>query len=401
MSAQVLCWASMNRHTATSICKHGHSGMTDTLDFARTLIRRASITPEDAGCQALLAARLQPAGFQIEHMPFGEVSNFWARRGETGPVFCFAGHTDVVPPGEPEQWHTEPFSPEVRDGVLYGRGAADMKASLAAMVDAATAFVTSHPDHKGSIAFLITSDEEGRASDGTRKVMERLGERGEKIDWCVIGEPSCNESLGDVIRIGRRGSLSGILTVHGKQGHVAYPHLADNPIGRFAPVLAGLYERQLDEGNEFFPASSFQMVQIESRAGATNVIPGTLSARFNIRYSTVWNHEQLKKSVEAFLDSHSLDYTLKWHLSGEPFFTPVGQLANSTRDAVREVTGVDPEFSTGGGTSDGRFIAPSGAHVVEFGAVNTTIHKVNEQIAVGDIDAMRRVYVAILERMLL
>jgi succinyl-diaminopimelate desuccinylase len=375
--------------------------MTNTLDFTRTLISRASITPEDAGCQELLAERLQVAGFTIENMPFGEVSNLWARHGQTGPVFCFAGHTDVVPPGASEEWNTEPFSPEVRDGILYGRGAADMKASLAAMIDASTEFVDKHPDHKGSIAFLITSDEEGRARDGTKKVMERLGERGDTVDWCVIGEPSCNERLGDVIRIGRRGSLSGMLTVHGKQGHVAYPHLASNPIESFAPVLADLYSRELDEGNEYFPASSFQVVEIESAAGAPNVIPGTLKARFNIRYSTVWTHQQLRRYFEELLDSHDLDYTLKWHLSGEPFFTPAGKLANATRAAVRDVTGIEAEFSTGGGTSDGRYIAPSGTHIVEFGPVNSTIHKVNEQIPVSDIDTLRRVYLSILERMLL
>jgi succinyl-diaminopimelate desuccinylase len=375
--------------------------MTDTLDFTQTLIRRASVTPEDAGCQALLADRLRDAGFQIENMPFGEVSNFWARSGKTGPVFCFAGHTDVVPPGSLEEWNSDPFSAEIRDGILFGRGAADMKASLAAMVDATTEFVNRYPDHKGSIAFLITSDEEGRARDGTKKVMEHLSNRGDTIDWCVIGEPSCNEKLGDVIRIGRRGSLSGKLTVQGKQGHVAYPHLASNPIEIFAPVLADLYSRQLDEGNEYFPASSFQVVEIESGAGAPNVIPGTLRARFNIRYSTVWTHEQLRTFFKELFDSHGLDYALEWHLSGEPFFTPAAGLANATRDAVRAITGIEPELSTGGGTSDGRFIAPSGTDVVEFGPVNSTIHKVNEQISVADIDTMRRVYFSILERMLL
>jgi succinyl-diaminopimelate desuccinylase len=375
--------------------------MTDTLDFTQALIRRASVTPDDAGCQSLLTDRLQAAGFRIENMPFGEVSNFWARHGDSGPVFCFAGHTDVVPPGALEEWNTEPFSAEVKDCVLYGRGAADMKASLAAMVDAATEFVAKHPDHKGSIAFLITSDEEGRARDGTKKVMEFLAKRGDYIDWCVIGEPSCNDRLGDVIRIGRRGSLSGMLTVNGKQGHVAYPHLANNPIESFAPVLADLYSRELDQGNEYFPASSFQVVEIESGAGAPNVTPGTLSARFNIRYSTVWTHQQLQKFMEDLLDSHDLDYSLEWHLSGEPFFTPAAALANATRDAVREITGIEAEFSTGGGTSDGRFIAPSGTHVVEFGPVNSTIHKVNEEIAVEDIDAIRRVYLSILERMML
>ena len=372
----------------------------NTLEFTRQLISRASVTPDDAGCQSLMSELLQASGFEIEPMPFGEVSNVWARRGQSGPVFCFAGHTDVVPAGNIDEWDTDPFSPKVQDGILYGRGAADMKSSLAAMVGASVEFVAKYPDHAGSIAFLITSDEEGRARDGTLKVMERLAERGDKIDWCLIGEPSCEQQLGDVIKIGRRGSLSGILSVIGKQGHVAYPHLARNPIESFAPVLADLYKLEFDEGNEFFPASSFQVVEIESGAGAPNVTPASLRARFNIRYSTVWTHEKLRSFVENLLDSHGLDYELDWHLSGEPFFTPVGDLANATRDVVQRITGLEPEFSTGGGTSDGRFIAPSGTHVVEFGPVNTTIHKVNEQIPVRDIDTLQQVYFSLLERML-
>lgn len=371
-----------------------------TVDFACELIRRASVTPDDAGCQGLMIDRLRAAGFAIERLPFGEVENFWARRGRTGPVLCFAGHTDVVPAGPREAWHTEPFEPTVRDGRLFGRGAADMKASLAAMVDAATGFVAEHPDHRGSIAFLITSDEEGRARDGTLKVMETLEARGEKIDWCVIGEPSCSRELGDVVRIGRRGSLSGILTVHGRQGHVAYPQLASNPIQSFAPVLADLYGRKLDDGNEFFPPSSFQFVHVESGAGAPNVIPGSLRARFNFRYSTVWDHARLKTWVESVFDAHDIDYTLDWHLSGEPFLTPMGALVEGMRRAVERVTGIEPELSTGGGTSDGRFIAPTGTHVVEFGAVNTTIHQVNEEIPVADIDRLREVYRAVLDEML-
>ncbi len=375
--------------------------MTATIDFARELIKRRSLTPDDAGCQQLIAARLETAGFRTESLPFGEVSNLWARRGDSGPVFCFAGHTDVVPPGPAEDWHSDPFEAEVRDGILYGRGSADMKAALAAMTIATEQFVTEHPDHKGSIAFLITSDEEGRARDGTKKVMGTLNDRGEKIDWCVIGEPSCNERLGDVVRIGRRGSLSGMLTVHGIQGHVAYPDLADNPIERFAPLLAELYSQVLDEGNEHFPPSSFQVVQIDSGAGAPNVTPGSLSARFNIRYSTVWTHERLQKFIEDLFDARGLNYTLDWHLSGKPFLTPVEQLANAVRSSVQDVTGVEPELSTGGGTSDGRFIAQGGTHVVEFGAVNTTIHKTNEEIPVAHIEQMYDVYRSILERMLL
>jgi succinyl-diaminopimelate desuccinylase len=276
-----------------------------------------------------------------------------------------------------------------------------MKASLAAMTDAAIRFVAEHPDHKGSIAFLITSDEEGRARDGTLRVMELLGERGEKIDWCVIGEPSCDSELGDTVRVGRRGSLSGMLTVHGQQGHVAYPQLADNPIERFAPVLADLYGKTLDDGNEFFPPSSLQFVQIESGAGAPNVIPSSLNARFNIRYSTVWTHERLQAFIENVLDAHGLKYTLNWHLSGKPFLTPEEDLADAIRESVRMVTGIEPQLSTGGGTSDGRFIAPSGTHVVEFGPVNATIHKANEQIPVQDIDTLKQVYLSLLKRMLL
>jgi succinyl-diaminopimelate desuccinylase len=375
--------------------------MSTTLNFTKELIRRASVTPEDAGCQPLLAERLAQAGFVAESLPFGEVDNLWARRGNSGPVFCFAGHTDVVPAGPLEDWHTDPFVPTVRDQILYGRGAADMKASLAAMTDAAIEFVADNPDHGGSIAFLITSDEEGRARDGTKKVMELLEERGEHIEWCVIGEPSCTDKLGDIIRVGRRGSLSGMLTVHGQQGHVAYPHLADNPIQRFAPVLAELYEHVLDEGNEFFPPSSFQVVELESSAGSPNVTPGSLGARFNFRYSTVWTHERLQGFVEEFFNSRNLEFTLNWHLSGKPFLTPVGQLTDAMRESVQTVTGVDPELSTGGGTSDGRFISPYGTHVVEFGPVNTTIHKSNEQIPVPDIDKMQQVYRLILEKMLL
>ncbi len=374
--------------------------MSNALDLTRELISRPSVTPQDKGCQRLMTERLSRLGFAIENMPFGEVENFWARRGNSGPVLCFAGHTDVVPAGPADEWHTDPFTPVIRDGVLYGRGAADMKSSLAAMVVATEQFLARYPQHLGSIAYLITSDEEGRARDGTKKVIEVLSERGENIDWCVIGEPSCNVEFGDVIRIGRRGSLSGMLTVHGQQGHVAYPHLADNPIQKFAPVLAELFAHRLDEGNEYFPPSSFQVVRLESDAGATNVIPGALHARFNFRYSTVWTHRELQRFVEDFFDSRGLNYTLDWHLSGEPFLTPVERLAQATRDAVREATGVEPEFSTGGGTSDGRFIAPSGAHIVEFGAINATIHKVNEQIAVDDIDRLRQVYLSIMERML-
>lgn len=374
--------------------------MDKTLDFARQLIRRPSVTPDDAGCQSLIAQRLATAGFSIETLQFGEVTNLWARRGSSGPTLCFAGHTDVVPAGPLEEWQSEPFDAVVRDGILYGRGSADMKAGLAAMVDAATSFVADSPDHRGSIAFLITSDEEGKAQDGTKRVMQFLKDRGEHIEWCVIGEPSCEQRLGDTIRVGRRGSLSGILTVNGLAGHVAYPHLANNPIKAFAPILASLYQNALDDGNEFFPPSSFQIVRLESIGDAVNVTPGSLSTRFNIRYSTVWTHDRLREHIEALFRKHSLDYTINWHLSGEPFLTPPGKLIDTVAAAVTRLTGVEPARSTGGGTSDGRFIAPSGTHVVEFGAVNTTIHKPNEQIPVADIGVMRDVYREVLERLL-
>ena len=374
--------------------------MDSTLDFAQDLIRRHSITPDDAGCQALLGARLAEAGFHVEILQFGEVTNLWARRGTGGPTLCFAGHTDVVPPGPRDEWQSDPFKPEIRSGVLFGRGAADMKAGLAAMVDATTGFVGAKPGHRGSIAFLITSDEEGKAQDGTKRVIEYLRERGERLDWCVIGEPSCEQRLGDTIRIGRRGSLSGILTVHGVAGHVAYPHLARNPIEAFAPALTKLYAQPLDNGNEFFPPSSFQVVKLESIGDAVNVTPGSLSARFNFRYSTVWTQQRLRDYVETLFREQNLDYTLDWHLSGEPFLTPPGQLIDTVAAAVKKVTGVTPALSTGGGTSDGRFIAPGGTHVVEFGAINSTIHKPNEQIPIVDIDVMRGVYRDILERLL-
>ncbi len=377
-----------------------HDAKNRTVELAQALIRKPSVTPDDAGCQPLMAQRLPAAGFTVESLQFGDVTNLWARRVHAGPTLCFAGHTDVVPAGPREAWLSDPFVPEVRDGILYGRGSADMKSGLAAMLEATTDFVAARPDHRGSIAFLITSDEEGRAQDGTRRVMQHLKERGETLDWCVIGEPSCEKRLGDTVRIGRRGSLSGILTVHGVAGHVAYPHLARNPIRDFAPVLQALHATSLDDGNEFFPPSSFQMVKLESIGDAVNVTPGTLTARFNIRYSTVWDHTRLRRHIETIFNAHDIDYTLDWHLSGEPFLTPRGVLTDAVAAAVARHTGVQPELSTGGGTSDGRFIAPSGTHVVEFGAVNATIHKPNEQIPVADIATMQAVYRDILERLL-
>ena len=381
--------------------------MDRTVQFAIDLIEMESVTPKDGGCQETLASRLEAAGFSIEHMPYGEeggigndVSNLWAKHGSGAPVFCFAGHTDVVPPGPLEEWDTDPFKAEIKGHMLVGRGAADMKSSLAAMTDAAIEFVQNNPDHQGTLAFLITSDEEGRAQGGTKAVIRELTERGEKIDWCVIGEPSSTNELGDVVKVGRRGSLSGMLTVHGVQGHVAYPHLADNPIQTFAPVLDELYATTLDNGNEFFPPTSFQVVQIESGTGFPNLTPGELYTRFNFRYSTVWTHEQLKAHVKSILDKHKLNYTLDWHLSGEPFLTEGGELIPVVEAAVKEVTGVSPVLATTGGTSDGRFISPAGADVVEFGPVNASIHKVNEEVRIDDIALMRETYASILNQLL-
>ncbi len=371
------------------------------IDLLCALLQRQSITPDDAGCQALLASRLDALGFQCESMPFAEVSNLWARRGNASPLLCFAGHTDVVPPGETDGWATDPFEPVIRDGIVYARGAADMKSGLAAMTVALETFVAEYPDHAGSLAVLITSDEEGKARDGTLKVMQTLRDRGIHIDWCVLGEPSSQAVLGDTIRIGRRGSLSGILTVRGVQGHVAYPQLADNPIRRFAPVLARLHEVEWDRGNEHFPPTSFQVVEIRSSAGAPNVTPGELCAQFNFRYSTEWTHESLKSRVAEILDEYDMDYRLDWHLSGEPFLTAPGRLSAAVAAAVREETGIDPELSTGGGTSDGRFISPAGTDVVELGPVNASIHKTNEHVIVEDVSRLTRMYQGIMERLLL
>ena len=365
------------------------------------LIRCPSVTPDDAGCQQILAGRLSRLGFRCDSMSFGDVTNLWARRGDTGPVLCFAGHTDVVPPGNADDWHSDPFEPVIRDDALYGRGSADMKSGLAAMVVALENFLAAHPDHSGSIALLITSDEEGRARDGTLKVMETLTARDEHIDWCVLGEPSSERVLGDIVRIGRRGSLSGMLTVRGIQGHVAYPQLADNPIRRFAPILSQLHAIEWDEGNEFFPPTSFQVVDIRAGIGFPNVTPGELSARFNFRYSTEWDHERLKTQVHSIFDAHDIDYELNWHLSGEPFLTAAGKLTEAVTAAVAEHTGKSPELSTGGGTSDGRFISPAGADVVELGPVNASIHKVNEHVRMGDVITLTSMYQRIMELMLL
>jgi succinyl-diaminopimelate desuccinylase len=374
--------------------------MSATLQLTQELIARASVTPTDGGCQELLASRLARVGFEIEKLRFGSVENFWARHGRAGPVLCFAGHTDVVPTGPLEEWHSDPFKPTIRDGLLYGRGAADMKSGLAAMVTATEDFIGAHPDHRGALAFLITSDEEGPSVDGTRRVVELLRERGDQIDWCIVGEPSSESSIGDTIKIGRRGSLSGRLTVHGVQGHIAYPQLAENPVHSFAPALAELASREWDRGNEHFQPTSFQVSNLTAGTGAPNVIPGELKARFNLRYSPVQTLEALKRTVEEILTRHRVRYTLEWYVSGEPFYTAPGALSSAVSEAVQAVTGTRPTFSTGGGTSDGRFIAPMGAQVVELGVVNASIHKVNESVRIEDIDTLHAMYLSSLRNLL-
>jgi succinyl-diaminopimelate desuccinylase len=374
--------------------------MTDALELTRALIACPSVTPADAGCQALMTERLSASGFRIETLQFGSVTNLWARRGDVSPVLCFAGHTDVVPTGPLEEWRSDPFTPVVRDGNLYGRGAADMKSGLAAMVTATEEFVAAHPDHRGSIAFLITSDEEGPSVDGTKRVVEALKARGETIDWCIVGEPSSSQTVGDTIKIGRRGSLSGRLTVHGVQGHVAYPQLAENPVHTLAPALAELTARTWDAGDAFFQPTTFQISNLNAGTGAPNVIPGELKARFNLRYSPVQTVETLKKTVEDILARHGVRHTIEWYVSGEPFYTPPGELSQAAVDAISAVTGAAPQLSTGGGTSDGRFIAPLGAQVVELGVTNATIHKVNECVRIEEIGLLHRMYRGVLERLL-
>jgi len=374
--------------------------MPSTLDLAIELIRRPSITPEDAGCQALLCERLAALGFGIEPLPFGEVTNCWARRGDARPLFCFAGHTDVVPTGPLEHWTSDPFDPAIRDGRLYGRGASDMKGALAAMITATEGFLAAHPDPAGSIAFLMTSDEEGPARDGTVKVIEWLESRGEKIDYCLVGEPSSDRQLGDLIKNGRRGSITGQLTVHGKQGHVAYPQRAKNPLHACAPALAALIAEVWDQGNAFFPPTSFQIVNLNMGTGADNVIPGRLEAQFNLRFSTELDTDDIKRRVETILGRRGFDYDLDWHLSGNPFLTPQGALVDVARAAIAEITGTEPQLSTAGGTSDGRFIAPTGAQVLELGPVNATIHQIDECVGVQELVQLSRIYGRILEKLL-
>jgi succinyl-diaminopimelate desuccinylase len=372
-----------------------------TLELARELIRRPSVTPHDQGCQSLLAARLEKIGFDIEHLHFGGVDNLWARRGSGAPVFTFAGHTDVVPPGPADQWTSDPFTPEIRDGLLFGRGAADMKGSIAAMVTACERYVAAHPRHGGSLSFLITSDEEGPATDGTVKVVEHLGARGDHIDFCLVGEPSSQEYLGDVIKNGRRGSFGGILRVYGQQGHVAYPRLADNPIHRAAPALAELVAVEWDQGNTYFPPTTFQISNIRAGTGVENVIPGELEVWFNLRFSTESTVESLQSRITALLNRHGLNFAIDWKLSGRPFLTPPGALVAAAMSAIRDICGHSAELSTSGGTSDGRFIAPLGSQVLELGPVNATIHKANECVSVCDLESLSLIYEKIISTLLI
>jgi succinyl-diaminopimelate desuccinylase len=374
--------------------------MSPTLELACELLRRPSVTPDDQGCQSLLAARLERLGFEIERLPSRGVDNLWARRGRGAPVFTFAGHTDVVPPGPLERWASEPFAPEIRDGLLYARGAADMKGSIAAMVTACERFVTHHPAHGGTLSFLLTSDEEGPATDGTVKVVEHLVTRGERIDYCLVGEPSSQRALGDTVKNGRRGSLGGILRIFGQQGHVAYPQLADNPIHRAAPALAELVDVEWDAGNAWFPPTTFQISNIRAGTGAENVIPGELEIWFNLRFSTESSVESLQSRVNALLNRHGLSFAIDWKLSGLPFLTPPGELLAAATAAIREVCDRSPELSTGGGTSDGRFIAPLGSQVLELGPVNATIHKANECVSVSDLESLSLIYEKIISSLL-
>lgn len=374
--------------------------MSVTLELAQQLISRRSLTPQDDGCLDIIGARLVPLGFTLEKMRCGEVDNLWARHGNDTPLICFAGHTDVVPTGPLDKWSSDPFIPTVRDGMLYGRGAADMKGSLAAFVTAIEKFIAAHPEHKGSISLLLTSDEEGVAVDGTVRVVESLQQRGETLDYCIVGEPTSVDKCADTIKNGRRGSLSGTLVVKGVQGHIAYPHLIRNPIHMAAPAIAELAETVWDEGNEFFPPTSWQISNIHGGTGATNVVPGTVEILFNFRHSTASTQDSLMARVHEILDRHGLDYDLEWEMSGKPYLTPRGDLVGAVSDAIREVTGIDTELSTSGGTSDGRFIADICPQVIELGPLNATIHKINECVAITDLDALSDIYCGVLTRLL-
>jgi succinyl-diaminopimelate desuccinylase len=374
--------------------------MTETLRLAKALIARRSLTPDDAGCQEILIERLEKMGFIVERMRFGSVDNFWARRGISSPLVVFAGHTDVVPSGPEESWFSPPFEPTLRDGMLYGRGAADMKTSIAAFITATEAFVEDHPEHEGSIALLITSDEEGVAVDGTVRVVEALRARGETLDYCIVGEPTSNKLVGDMIKNGRRGSLSGTLIVQGVQGHIAYPHLVKNPIHMAAPAIAELAGTVWDNGNDYFPPTSWQVSNINGGTGATNVVPGTVEILFNFRFSTASTEQELKDRVHAILDKHNVTYELQWELSGKPYLTPKGSLVEAISRAIEQSYGITPELSTSGGTSDGRFIADICPQVIEFGPLNATIHKLNECVAVADIEPLKFTYQRTLENLL-
>jgi len=374
--------------------------MSKTLELAKQLISRRSLTPLDEGCLTLIGKRLEPLGFKLEMSRYENVDNLWARRGHTGPLVCFAGHTDVVPTGPLDQWHSDPFTPSVRDGMLYGRGAADMKGSLAAFVTSIEQFVTAHPEHAGSIALLLTSDEEGVAINGTVRVVDALRERGEKMDYCIVGEPTSSNKTGDTIKNGRRGSLSGKLVVKGVQGHIAYPSLAKNPIHLAAPAIAELAAVTWDDGNAYFPPTTWQVSNIHGGTGASNVIPGTLDLEFNFRFSTASTVDELKKKTHAILDRHQLSYDLAWSLSGKPYLTPRGDLVEAVSSAIKKVTGLDTELSTNGGTSDGRFIADICPQVIEFGPLNATIHKLNECVPVADLDTLSEIYCGTLVNLL-
>lgn len=374
--------------------------MSETLALTLDLLARASLTPVDAGCQDVIATRLERIGFRVEKLRYGNVDNLWAMRGNGSPVLCFAGHTDVVPTGPLEEWQSDPFKPEIRDGLLYGRGAADMKSGIAAMVTATEAYIAGGGGQNGAIAFLITSDEEGPSVDGTKRVVETLRARGQRIDWCVVGEPSSERETGDTLKIGRRGSLSGRLTVHGVQGHIAYPQTAENPVHTLAPALAELTARSWDQGNEHFQPTTFQVSNLNAGTGAPNIIPGELKARFNLRFAPVQTVEGLKSTVEEILNRHRVRYTLEWYLSGEPFYTRPARLVAEVSAAVKSVSGREPALSTVGGTSDGRFIATTGAEVVELGVPNASIHKVNEHVRIADIDTMHAMFVQALKNLL-
>ncbi len=374
--------------------------MSNTRELTENLIERPSVTPEDFGCQETIIERLSPLGFEATRLRFDDVDNLWLTHGNGDPIFCFAGHTDVVPTGPIEKWDTDPFKATIKDGYLYGRGAADMKGGIAAMTIAAEEFVTQHPDHVGTIAFLITSDEEGPSINGTRKVIDYLNDNNIMITWCIVGEPSSDKQLGDVIRIGRRGSLNGVLTIKGIQGHVAYPDVADNPVHRVSPFLSEITQIEWDQGNASFPPTTFQISNINAGTGAENVIPGTVEVLFNFRFSTETSEQKIKQTVTALLEKHQLDYDIRWKLSGLPFLTDSGKLVDAACDAIKSICDIETECSTGGGTSDGRFIAPTGAEVIELGVINKTIHKINECVKVDDLDKLKDTYLHIMNTLL-